>query len=134
MGYKTTGPIQGTPSVRDIVAVKTLTVEDSGTVFMLNAGTGAAVTLPPVADSAGVYFKFILSQDSSGTDWTIVAQTAVIQGSGNQARLIVLFANETTISIELGVHTLGDWFEVYSDGTNWYANCQASVAATFTAV
>ena len=133
MGYKTTGAIQGAPSVRDITAAKTLTLEESGTVFIMNAAVGVAISLPAIAGSEGAYYKFILGQDSITTDWTIVAASAVIEGSALNAGLVALFANETTLSLELGVHTLGDWIEVTSDGTQWHAWGVASVAASWTA-
>ena len=132
MGYKTTGPISGAPNTGILSAATTLTVEDSGKVFFLDDAAGYAITLPPVADAAGCYYKFILAQETATTDWVITAQTAVLQGSLLQAGLVQLVAADTTINIELGVDVVGDWLEVTSNGTDWFVWGVASEAATFT--
>ena len=131
MGYKTTGALQGSASTQDIVAARTLTIEESGTTFFLNASVGAAVTLPAVAAAKGVSYKFIVTQATITTDWVITAATAVLMGALLEAGLVVLVAAGTTINIEVATDVLGDWVSVVSDGTNWYVDGVAS-GASFT--
>ncbi len=46
--------------VETLTGATTLTAEDSGKVFILNAAAGAQVTLPAVADGAGQAYKFVV--------------------------------------------------------------------------
>ena len=131
MGYKTHGVLQGGAPVQDITAARTLTLEESGTTFFLNASAGVAVTLPAVASARGVCYKFILAQATITTDWVLTAATAVLQGALLEAGLVVLVANGTTVNIEIATDVLGDWLSVVSDGTNWYVDGVAS-GASFT--
>ena len=116
---------------RALTADTTLTVADSGKTIFLDA-VGEAITLPAVADSAGVQFKFVVTAAVITSAWTITADAAKIYGSVTEAGLVQLASAETTITI---VHTKaiqGDWFTLESDGTNWYVAGQLSVAASFT--
>ena len=114
-----------------LTADTTLTPADSGKTIFLDA-VGEAITLPPVADSAGVKFKFIVTAAVITTAWVITADAAKIYGSVTEAGLVQLASAETAITI---VHTKaiqGDWFTLEGDGTNWYVAGQLSVAASFT--
>ena len=114
-----------------LTADTTLTVADSGEVIFLDA-VGEAITLPAVADSANVKFKFIVAAAVITSAWTIVADSAKVFGSVTEAGLVQLASAETTLTI---VHTKsiqGDWITLESDGVNWYLAGQFSVAASFT--
>ena len=109
----------------------TLTVADSGKTIYLDA-VGEAITLPAVADSAGVQFKFLVTAAVITSAWTVVADAAKVYGSVTEAGLVQLSSAETTLTI---VHTKaiqGDWITLESDGTNWYLAGQFSVASSFT--
>ena len=126
------GVNKGRLNIVDIIAAKTVTIEESGTVFNLNAAAGAAVTLPVLsALTRGCYYKFFIGQATTSTDWVLTSTTAKMQGALLEAGLVVLVANGTTINIELATDVLGDWLECYSDGTNWIVDGVAS-GASFT--
>jgi len=118
-------------SSRALTADTTLTVADSGKTIFLDA-VGEAITLPAVADSAGVKLKFVVTAPVATTSWTVTADSAKIYGSVTEAGLVQLLSAETTITIVFTKAIQGDWFTLESDGTNWYCAGQLSVAASFT--
>lgn len=118
----------------DITAAKTLTEEDSGKVFTLNAAEGVAITLPAL--EKGLEYEFIVGAVFATTDFTIVSSTNVIQGGSIVNSVFVPAANENTISFVATAETLGDKVRLICDGTNWYAEGVGAGAGsiTFTAV
>jgi hypothetical protein len=104
----------------DITAAKTLVAGDSGTAYGLNAAAGVAVTLPAL--KAGLWFRFTTKAAFATTDFTIVSSTNVIEGNVLVAGVHVAGSNENTISFVATAESLGDWVEIYCDGTNWYAS------------
>jgi len=112
---------------------------DSGSVFMLNAAAGAAVTLPTVANtSKGWNAKFIVAQAFATTDWTIVASAAVIKGGVNELETDTgddgpSSTGATNMHLELAAETIGDYYELVFDGTSYWLSGQtvADGALTF---
>lgn len=121
--------------VVEVTAAKTLTIDDSGKLFILKAAEGAQITLPAVATSAGFKAKFIVGLAFATTAWTIKAATNKIQGGANVNSTWVPGADENTITFAHAAETVGDFIEIECDGTNWYANGVAAAAGgiTFTA-
>jgi hypothetical protein len=119
--------------VETISTARTLTASDSGKYFTLSASAGVAVTLPSVT-VAGFRARFTVGASFATTNFTIVAPTAVIQGSADVNSTLVPASNENTISFVASAETVGDYIEIYSDGTNYYAYGigQASGSITFT--
>lgn len=115
-----------------LTADTTLTVEDSGKTFLLDA-IGEAITLPAVKD--GLIYKFVCQVTTVTSDWTVTATTAVIQGSATVAGVVIPAANESLITLVVAKFLPGDWFTIESDGTNWYVAGQVVTALgiTFTA-
>ena len=118
--------------VESITADTTLTREDSGKTYLLDA-VGEVITLPALAD--GLSFKFRCIAATTTTDWTIVSSTDVIEGYVAVNYATIVGANENTISLVATKAIIGDTVEVFCDGTSWHASGYASVAAaiTFTA-
>jgi hypothetical protein len=118
----------------EISADTTLTKADSGKTYMLDA-VGEAITLPAVGTSTGVHYKFICSTTAATTDWTIVAATAVIQGSAQVAGAVIAASDESLITLVVAKFLPGDWVTLDCDGTNWYveASVVTTVGLTFTA-
>jgi len=118
--------------IETITADKTMTVEESGRTFMLDA-VGEAITLPAV--KSGLCYKFVCSVVTATTDWTITAATAVIQGSAQVAGAVIPAANESLITLVIAKFLPGDWISLVSDGTNWYVegSVVTTVGVTFTA-
>jgi hypothetical protein len=122
--------------VEAVTGATTLTAKDSGKVLILKASAGAQITLPAVATSAGLRFKFIVGQLFATTDWTIKAATNVIEGSVLVNGAHVAGVDENTISFVASAESIGDFAELVCDGTNWYVNGSgvSAGAITLTAV
>lgn len=119
-----------------ISAATTLTAADSGRHYSLNAAAGAQITLPAVATSAGLNFRFTVQALFATTAWTILAASNVIQGGAIVNSVNVPGANENTITFAHAADTIGDFILLYCDGVNWYASGVGTTAGaiTFTAV
>ena len=92
------------------VAVNTSPVAaDSGSVYIVNGGTGVTFTLPAVATSAGLYFKFI-----NGVD-----QTMTVDGPANTL-VVDNDVTATSIAFSTATEKVGNAVEAYSDGNFWY--------------
>jgi hypothetical protein len=122
--------------VEAVTGATTLTAEDSGKVLILKASAGAQITLPAVATSAGLRFKFIVGQLFATTDWTVKALSNAIEGSVLVNGAHVAGVDENTISFVASAEAIGDFAELVCDGTNWYVNGSgvAAGAITLTAV
>jgi hypothetical protein len=108
--------------VETVAVATTLTAKDSGKVFILKAAAGAQITLPAVATSAGLRFKFIVGQLFATTDWTVKALSNAIEGSVLVNGAHVAGVDENTISFVASAESIGDFAELVCDGTNWYVN------------
>jgi len=117
--------------VETISTARTLTASDSGKLFTLSASAGVAITLPAVT-VAGFRARFTVGSAFATTNFTVVAPTAVIQGSADVNSTLVPFANENTISFVATAETVGDYVELYSDGTNYYAYGIGALAGAIT--
>jgi hypothetical protein len=118
--------------VEAVTVATTLTAKDSGKVFILKAAAGAQITLPAVATSAGLRFKFIVGQLFATTDWTIKAATNAIEGSVLVNGAHVAGVDENTISFVASAESIGDFAELVCDGTNWYVNGSGVTAGAIT--
>ena len=114
----------------------TLSAADSGKQFSLNAAAGAQITLPAVATSAGLNFRFTVQALFATTAWTILAASSVIQGGAIVNSVNVPGANENTITFAHAADTIGDFIQLHCDGVNWYASGVGTTAGaiTFTVV
>lgn len=113
-----------------VAAATTLTKADSGKIIVLNAAAGAAITLP--AASSKWNFKFYVGAAFATTNWTIVAPANVIQGGAIVNSVYVPGVNENTISFVATAETIGDFVEVFSDGTNILSNGVGALAGSIT--
>lgn len=119
-------------NVEAVTGAVTLTAEDSGKVLILKASAGAQITLPAVATSAGLRFKFIVGQLFATTNWTVLAASNVIEGSVLVAGAHVAGVNENTISFVASAESVGDFAELVCDGTSWYVNGSGVSAGSIT--
>jgi hypothetical protein len=122
--------------VEAVTGATTLTAKDSGKVLILKAASGAQITLPSVATSAGLRFKFIVGLAFATTDWTVKALSNAIEGSVLVNGAHVAGVDENTISFVASAESIGDFAELVCDGTNWYVNGSgvSAGAITLTAV
>jgi hypothetical protein len=119
-------------NVEAVTGAVTLTAEDSGKVLILKAAAGAQITLPAVATSAGLRFKFVVGLAFATTNWTVLAASNVIEGSVIVAGTHVAGVNENTISFVASAESVGDFAELVCDGTSWYVNGSGVSAGSIT--
>ena len=115
-----------------LTGAATLTAEDSGKVFILNAAAGAQITLPAVADAAGQNYRFIVGALFATTAWTIRAASNRIQGGVIVNSALVPGADENTITFSASADTVGDFVELKCDGINWYVFGMGTAAGAIT--
>lgn len=132
------GGTLGSESVEVVAATNVITAAESGKTFFLSSATEFVSTLP--APAAGLKYRFIVTAAPSGASYTIVTDAAAqilvggVHDAGGAAGDVESTAGATTITFVDGQAVIGDWAEVISDGTNWYARVFVNVAtgATFT--
>lgn len=119
--------------IQTISAAKTVTPDETGTTFILDAAAGATVTLPALA--MGLNFKFIVGAVFATTDWTIASS----EGDNINGILIVNGASvpavgEDNVIFELGAESIGDYAEFTADlgNSQWIVNGVGSLAASMT--
>jgi hypothetical protein len=116
-------------NIQSLGLAKTLTASDSGKTFTLNAATGKAIVLPPVA-IAGFKVRFQTGTLFATTAWTFTAPTAVIQGGAIVNSVFVPCASKAIVTFSATADTLGDWIEIVSDGALYYINGVGAQAAS----
>jgi len=124
-------------SVEAVTSANTITASESGKTFFLNSATGFASTLP--APAAGLRFTFIVTVAPTTGNHTIVTSGSanIIDGNSfiSPDAVGVPAVNEDSINFVANQAAIGDNCTLWSDGTKWYVNAFARVAAgvTFTA-
>jgi hypothetical protein len=118
--------------IETLTGATTLTAEDSGKVFILNAAAGAQVTLPAVADASGHQYRFVVGALFATTAWTIKAASNKIQGGVIVNSTLVPAADENTITFSASADTIGDFVELNCDGSNWYVSGMGTSAGAIT--
>jgi len=132
-GNGTVTPVYS-PRVEVVTAANTISATETGTIFFLNSATEFASVLP--APAAGLEFTFIVAAAPSGASYTITtASSANIFKS--QASIAANAAGDTgtaddTISFVDAHAVPGDKVYLVSDGTSWFVNGHAAVAAGLT--
>ena len=116
--------------VETLTAARVVVNADSGTTFICSGAAGKAITLPAVADvTAGWNCRFIVGQAFATTDWIITATAAIMVGGVNELTDSVGPSTiaGTTINIELGAETIGDYVDFVCDGTKMYFRAQTKL-------
>lgn len=100
-------------------ATYALSSVDSGKVLVLQSAAGIALTLPPVARSAGLEFKLLVG--AAGTTGNTVTKAASdapciygVVGSVNSAGVA-----KSSVSAGTGGN-VSDYLDLVSDGSKWY--------------
>lgn len=110
----------------------TLTIAQTGSI--VNMGTaGVDVTLPTPTSSNGVHYRFVVSAAFATTNMTIVAGTAdTIEGSLIVAGAVVDCTANDLITLVATSEDIGDFVDMYSNGTNWLIGANQTLAASNT--
>jgi len=102
-----------------------LTTENSGSLVFLDcSNNNLAVDLPPVTDSIGINYDFLVSNSTGSATMKLNARDksnnleAKIKIVGNQS----VSANNTATLTVAGTAQIGDRLSVVSDGSFWYIN------------
>jgi len=117
---------------------------DSGKVFMLSSTGGACeITLPTLSGTVagdnlseeGLYYKFIVEEDTPAGIITIAAGSAIIdmvmKDIGGDASNST--ADTAVSNILIGTATKqGDYVNLFHDGTSWYGECLSSTNNSIT--
>lgn len=114
-----------------ISAAVTLTADESnGQHYILDGGTGLAITLP--VPTHGWTCKMTVGKAFT-TDYVITAGTAAtFQGCILEAGAVQDVADMDTLTLEDGVENLGDFLEFWSDGTSTFVFGNFLTAASIT--
>lgn len=139
VGFKTNGPIAGRVSLVNLTADTTLTVEDTGKIFLLDA-VGEALIIPAAnAASRGVWYRFVMNAKCVTSNWTITSAGSsdmhinIDSGGGAEANTITAGAGDDAVTFVLNNADEGDMIEMYSTGTFWMVTGNAHATANITA-
>ena len=111
-------------------AAKTLTADESnGMSYILDGGTGFAITIP--AATQGWACKFTVGAAFT-TDFVITAPAAIMQGCILEAGAVQDVAGATTLTLEDGTENVGDFIDLWSDGTSIFVTGNFLTAASIT--
>jgi hypothetical protein len=109
--------------VKELTAASTLSIADSGKVFMLTSASEFATTLPAPSNT-GWEGTFIVKAAPSGASYTIVAPSGAILGSVSAGAADDVAdtsdGSDTIITFVDGQAVEGDYIKLVSDGTNYY--------------
>ena len=108
----------------------TLTTAQSGSIVQMGTA-GLDITTPAVTSSAGTWYRFVVSSAVATTNMTIVAGTAdTIEGSLIVAGAVVDCDASDLITIVVDGENIGDFVELYSDGTKWMIGSSGALTAS----
>ena len=129
-------------NVHSLTGAYTVLASDSGKVFTLNAAAGAGITLPAVGTAAGELeegwnCRFIVGTAFATTDWIITATAAIMVGGMNELEVDTSDDGPstvagTTINIELGAETIGDFIDMVVADGKIYISGQSKLDGAFT--
>lgn len=108
------------PKIVRLTEATTLSANDSGTIYFLDAATGTDVTLPALVD--GLNFKFVVTKAFATSNWVIVSNegdniNGVIADMGATPAGVIAGA-EDQINFVASAETLGDFITLIADATN----------------
>ena len=108
----------------------TVLATDTGKDFILNADGGGTITLPSVANMGeGWNCRFTVGLAFS-TAWTITAPSAILQGGVHEILITTsgqVITDKTTLTLDAGKETIGDFYEFMFDGTKIYVTGSCAV-------
>tara|TARA_A100001201_G_scaffold35987_1_gene37994 strand:- start:11265 stop:11684 length:420 start_codon:yes stop_codon:yes gene_type:complete len=119
--------------VDTVSAAVTLTAADSGKWYKLDASAGVTVTLPSV--KSGLNFRFVVASAFATTNFIIdSAEGDNINGILVVNGASVAASGEDQINFVASAESIGDFVELWSDGSNWFVygigNSAGSITAT----
>jgi hypothetical protein len=130
------GPIiLGSGSVETIDGATTLTANDVGKTFFLDAAAGATVTLPPL--QAGAVVKFVVASTFATSNWVLASSEGDnINGFvHNIADGAIVAGAEDQINLVATAESVGDYYVFTADTANsqWIVSGQSVTTGATTA-
>ena len=110
-------------NVHALTAAYTVLASDSGKIFTLDS-TGGAYDINLPAIEKGLFYKFVVLEDTPTADITIKSSTTNVDlvGKDSQSDLGPSTAGTAVTNIVVDqVAKQGTYVNLYSDGTGWYA-------------
>lgn len=118
--------------VETISSASTLTEADSGKWYELNNSTGVTVTLPAV--KSGVNFRFVVAAAFATSNFIIdSAEGDNINGILVVNGASVAASDEDQINFVASAESIGDFIDIWSDGSGWYVSGIGNSAGSITA-
>ena len=116
--------------VETVTEARTLTNDESGKVFMLDSAGGAyAVTLPTALED-GVYWKFVVSEETPTGAITIAAGSAIVslvmKDAGGNASNSTAGTQVSNLVIGTSAQK-GDYIDMMAAGAEWVCECLSSI-------
>ena len=116
--------------VETVTEARTLTNDESGKVFMLDSAGGAyAVTLPTALED-GVYYKFVVSEETPTGAITIAAGSAIVslvmKDAGGNASNSTVGTQISNLIIGTSAQK-GDYIDMMAAGAEWVCECLSSI-------
>tara|TARA_R100000458_G_C8015836_1_gene77802 strand:+ start:42 stop:470 length:429 start_codon:yes stop_codon:yes gene_type:complete len=116
--------------VEKITVARTLTNDDSGKVFMLDAAGGAySITLPTSLED-GVYYKFIVEEETPSNAITIAAGSAIVslvmKDAGGNASNSTVGTQVSNIVVGTSAQK-GDYINMMAAGAEWVCECLSGI-------
>jgi len=116
--------------VENITVARTLTNDDSGKVFMLDSAGGAySITLPTSLED-GVYYKFVVSEETPTGAITIAAGSAIVslvmKDAGGNASNSTVGTQVSNIVIGTSAQK-GDYINVMAADEEWVCECLSGI-------
>lgn len=123
----------GIDAVKSVSAATTLLASESGSIVRVTVGSNYTIALPALtAAIAGTRYRFV---NVSAGAFTVVIDSgtaaamkgSVLSSAGAAATSAILLGQQKVNFTATSL--LGDWVEVWTDGTFWYADGRSTAAA-----
>ena len=124
-------------NIHKIDGAYTMLASDSGKTFMLSATGGTvAITLLPAADIVeGWFCRFVVDENTPSNAITIGAGSTIIdfvmKDAGGNASNSSAGTQKTNLIVG-ATATKGDYIDIFSDGTSYYADGLSAIDDAFT--
>ena len=116
--------------VVNVDAAITLTNDDSGKVYMLSATGGTVAVTLPTALEDGVYYKFIVEEETPSNAITIAAGSAIVslvmKDAGGNASNSTVGTQVSNLIIGTSAQK-GDYIDLMAAGDEWVGECLSSI-------
>jgi hypothetical protein len=116
--------------VVSVDAAITLTNDDSGKVYMLSATGGTVAVTLPTALEDGVYYKFIVEEETPSNAITIAAGSAIVslvmKDAGGNASNSTAGTQVSNLIIGTSAQK-GDYINVMAAGDEWVGECLSGI-------